>query len=125
MRKYLKIALFGFFVWLIPFVVSVPIFPLKESNRALFESIMPVIGTLSTVFFLIVYFRKIQAGFLKEGILVGIIWLAISLILDLLLFMEGPMKMSFPEYMADIGLVYLAIPTISIGLGYLLEIKNR
>jgi hypothetical protein len=31
MNKYLKVVLFGFFIWLIPFVVSVLIFPIRES----------------------------------------------------------------------------------------------
>ena len=124
MKSIKKALLYGFLVWLIPFIVSFLIFPLKSSNRALWESIMPVVITISAVPFLILYFSKLQAHFLKEAVLLGIIWLAISLILDLLLFMEGPMKMSFADYMMDIGLTYLMIPIISIGFGYLLE-KRR
>ena len=124
MKSIKKVLLYGFLVWLIPFIVSFLIFPLKSSNRALWESIMPVVITISAVPFLILYFSKLQAHFLKEAVLLGIIWLAISLILDLLLFMEGPMKMSFADYMMDIGLTYLMIPTISIGFGCLLE-KRR
>ena len=71
--------------------------------------------------FLILYFRKLGAGFLKEGVALGIIWFGISLVLDLLMFMWGPMKMTFANYMMDIGLTYLIIPTITIGFGYLIE----
>jgi len=74
--------------------------------------------------FLILYLRSIEADFLREGILLGLIWLAISLLIDLLLFMEGPMKMSFTDCMMDIGLTYLIVPTPSVGFGYLLE-KQR
>ena len=123
MKKYLKLGLFGFLVWLIPFVVSCIIFRLKASMPALFESIMPVVVVACTVVFAVVYLRKLKANFLKEGIIVGIIWLAICLVLDLLLFMEGPMKMSLADYMMDIGLVYLTIPTITVGLGWLLGKK--
>jgi hypothetical protein len=35
--------------------------------------------------------------------------------------MEGPMKMPFIDYMADIGLTYSLIPIITVGFGYLLE----
>jgi len=124
MKKYLKTVLFGFLVWLIPFAVSFVIFPLKSSNRPLFESIMPVVMTLCVVLFAVLYFRKIEAGFVKVGIVIGVIWLAVNLILDLMLFMEGPMKMSLAQYMADIGVVYLIIPTITIGFGCLLEMKR-
>ena len=125
MKKYLKIGLFGFLVWLIPFAVSFLIFPLRTSNRALFESIMPVVITICVVLFSIIYLRRIETDFLKEGILLGVIWCAISLIIDLLLFMEGPMKMSFTDYLMDIGLTYLIIPIVSVGFGYLLEKQRR
>jgi len=121
MKKYLRLGLFGFLVWLIPFVVSFFMFGLKTSSLALFESIMPVVVVICTVVFSVVYLRKVKADFLKEGIVVGIVWLVICLVFDLLLFMEGPMKMSFADYMMDIGLVYLMIPTITVGFGLLLE----
>ena len=124
MKSIKKALLYGFLVWLIPFIVAILLSSVRKHNRPLFESIMPVVITISAVPFLILYFSKLQAHFLKEAVLLGIIWLAISLILDLLLFMEGPMKMSFADYMMDIGLTYLMIPTISIGFGCLLE-KRR
>jgi hypothetical protein len=123
MKKYLKIALFGFLTWLIPFIVAFLIFQLKSSYRPLFESIMAVVVTASAVLFAILYFRKLISGFLREGILTGVIWFIINIILDLMLFMEGPMKMSFSDYMMDIGLTYLIIPVVTTGLGYLLQRK--
>ncbi len=120
MKKYLRLGLFGFLVWLIPFVVSCLIFPLKTSLPALFESIMPVVVVVCTVVFAVVYLRRVKARFLREGIVVGIVWLMICLVFDLLLFMEGPMKMSLADYMMDIGLVYLMIPTITVGFGWVL-----
>ena len=125
MKSYKLALLYGFFVWLIPFIVAFLIYPIRTSNRALFESIMPVVVTVAVVLFLISYFRKVEVNFLKEGILLGVIWFAISLVIDLMLFMpESPMKMSFVDYLMDIGLTYLIIPTISIGMGYLLERKR-
>ncbi len=110
--------LFGFLIWLIPFIVSILIFPLRTSNRALFESIMPVVVTLCAVVFSIMYFKKLDGGFVREGIVLGVIWFAISILIDLLMFMWGPMKMTFVEFMMDIGLTYLIIPTVAIGFGF-------
>lgn len=122
MRSYKLVLLYGFLIWLIPFGVAFPILPIKTSNRALFESVMPVVVTMCVVLFSVSYFRKVKAGFLKEGILLGMIWLAICLIIDLMMFMpESPMKMSLADYMMDIGLTYVIIPTICVGSGYLLE----
>jgi hypothetical protein len=115
--------LFGFFVWLIPFIVSIAIFPFRTSDRPLFESIMPVVVTLCAVVFSVLYFKKVQNRFIREGIMIGILWLAISIVIDLALFMQGPMKMDFIDYIKDIGLTYLIIPAITIGDGYLLRRK--
>ena len=89
MKKYLRLGLFGFLVWLIPFVVSCLIFPLKTSLPALFESIMPVVVVVCTVVFAVVYLRRVKARFLREGIVVGIVWLMICLVFDLLSALPG------------------------------------
>lgn len=119
--KFSKLLLYGFLVWLGPFAVSVLIYPLRSAQRPLFESIMPVVITACAVFFSVLYLGNVTSGFLREGIRLGATWLVISLSIDLLLFMEGPMKMSLLDYVKDIGLTYLIIPTITIGFGYLLE----
>jgi fumarate reductase subunit C len=85
---------------------------------------MAVVVTVSAVLFAILYFRKIASGFLRQGVLIGIIWFVINIVIDLMLFMEGPMKMSFADYMMDIGLTYLIIPAVTIGFGYLLQRKT-
>lgn len=117
---------FGFLIWLIPFLVAFLIFPLRDANRPLFESVMPVVVSICVVFFAVLYFNKLDRRFIKEGILVGIVWFVISLAIDLLMFMpESPMQMSFTDYMADIGLTYLIMPTVTVGFGYLLEKRGR
>jgi hypothetical protein len=73
------------------------------------------------VLFSVLYFRSVTSGFQKEGARLGAVCLAISLFIDLLLFMEGPMKMPLADYLKDIGLTYLIIPIITVGFGYLLE----
>lgn len=125
MRSIKKGILFGFLVWVIPFVVAILIFPIRNNDRPLFESIMPVVVVLCVVIFACLYFQKLQGRLLREGIILGVVWLAISLVLDLILFMpDSPMHMSFIDYLKDIGLTYLMIPAITIGFGYLLEKKR-
>ncbi len=121
MKQIKKALLYGFLIWLIPFVVAFMIFPIHESNRPLFESIMPVTITVAVVVFSILYFRKTEQAFLKEGLLLGAAWFTISLAIDLFMFLpaSSPMHMPFPEYMMDIGITYLIIPVITTGFGYL------
>ena len=109
-RNWKTIMLFGFLIWLIPFVVSFFIFPLRSSSRPLFESIMPVVLTSAVVFFTVRYLSKINREFVKEGIFIGIVWAVISLVIDLILFMpESQMQMTLSDYMMDIGITYLII----------------
>lgn len=123
--KSIKLSVtYGFLVWMIPFVVAFLIFPLRASDRPFFESIMPVVVTIVTVVLGILYFKKVESNFLKEGILLGIIFFAISVVIDLLMFSKGPMAISFVNYVKDIGFTYLLIPTITIGFGYLLDKKK-
>lgn len=126
MNKYLQVGLFGFFMWMITFGVSVLLSSLRTSQRPLFESIMPVVVTACAVVFSILYFRNLKAGFWQEGLLIGVAWLGINIAIDLpLLLSASPMQMSFADYMMDIGITYLIIPVITIGFGFLLEQKAR
>ncbi len=125
MNRYLKIGLFGFFVWLIPFVVSVLIFPLRAMQRPLFESIMPVVIAIWTVFFAMIYLSGLKSDFRKEGIYIGMAWFLMSIILDLLIFVEGSIRMSLWDYAMDVPVTYLMIPTITFGFGYLMEQYSR
>jgi hypothetical protein len=114
---------YGFLLWLVTFVFSVAIHPLKDtSNTApLFESLMAVALSLFTLWFLYLYFKGVSGDFAKAGLVAGIVWLVISILLDQLLFTWGPMQMSFVDYMYDIGLTYLMVPVITTCVGYLMD----
>jgi hypothetical protein len=120
-----KALLFGALVWVIPFVVALLIFPLRESWRALFESIMPVVVTVAAVSFGVAYFRDVRERLVREGVVIGLLWFAISVVIDLPLMLNAPIKMTAVEYAADIGLTYLIIPAVTIGLGAVIELAKR
>ena len=86
---------------------------------------MPVALTIVTVVFVNLYFRGGRICSMKEGALVGLMWLATNLLLDLPLFSYGPMRMSLREYVADIGLTYLIIPAITLGLAFQMTMQTR
>ena len=124
MNKNLKIVLYGFLVWLIPFTVSFIVFPLKTSMRPLFESIMPLVISIIVIILSYYYIKNLKTDFIKEGIIIGIVWFIISIALDLFMFLPAsPMQMSFTDYMMDIGLTYVMIPVITTGMGYMAQNK--
>ena len=44
-----------------------------------------------------------------------------SIVLDLMIFMQGPLKMSLWDYTTDVAVIYLMMPAITSGFGYLLD----
>jgi len=124
MNKYLKIIIFGFLVWLVPFVVSFFIYPLKTAGNPLFESIMPLTLTVIVVALAYLYLKNIETGFIKEGVVIGVIWFVINIAIDLVMFLPpSPMQMTLNNYMMDIGITYLMIPVITTGMGFMAENK--
>ena len=126
MKKFLKNVLFGFLAWLIPFI-SAFFFYTREGkltiDQLLFKSIMVVVGSVSAAILLVFYFKKIERSYLKEGIITGIIWFAVNILLDVLILI--PMSgMSLGSYFTQIGLGYLAIPAMTIAVGAALANKK-
>lgn len=126
-NKYIRNISYGFLAWLIPFISSLAFFT-KDGGLSidifLFKSIMIVVGSITAAFLLVSYFKRIDSGFLKEGIVVGIVWLAINLGLDLLILL--PMSgMSIADYFTQIGLRYIVIPVMAIMVGKILSNNSQ
>ena len=85
---------------------------------------MIVIGALTAVYLLVRIFKDIRQDHVRQGVNVGLIWLAVNWMLDfgILIPMSG---MSFENYFMEIGLRYLVIPIVAIGMGMALEQKNQ
>lgn len=119
MNKTLKLILYSILMWFVPFLVSFLIYPLKQSTNPFFESIMPVVITATVVVLTISYFKHQDKDFLREGAIIGISWFAISILIDLMMFLPpSPMHMGLSDYMMDIGFTYLIIPVVTLGMGY-------
>ncbi len=117
MKSFGKALAYGLLAWLIPFVVAFSVFIFHESNRALFESVMAVAVAGTAILCGLLYMRRIPNPGPKDGLYVGLLWWIVCVLIDLPMITAGPMEMSFGAYMADIGLTYVAIPVITLGLG--------
>ena len=119
--------LLGFLSWLIPFAVS---FLFYKPGGALvvpyatFKSTIMVVGVISGCYLLIKYFNITEGDFIKNGIIVGLSWFAINIILDVVILIPI-MKSTFTDYFMSIGIAYFSIPAISIAMGSLLKIKSN
>jgi hypothetical protein len=108
-----RAALLGLASWLIPFVISFFIFPLKKPNAPLFETLMMLI-VLSTAGVLFQRYFRGRTVSVREALSVGLLWLCINLAMDYPMFAYGPMKMQVWAYYSEIGLVYLTYPTFGL-----------
>jgi hypothetical protein len=122
----LKNILFGFLTWLIPLVISFLFY--KRSRELtipydLFKSVMIVVSSISGCYFLFRYFNLLNSDYVKNGLIIGLSWLFINIILDVFVLIPI-MKMNFSNYFLAIGLRYFVIPAMSITIGYLLSNKT-
>jgi hypothetical protein len=105
----------GFVSWLLPFVFGFIIFPLKQRNTALFESLMALVIVITAALLGRRYFRDAMPMSMTEAALVGSVWLAVNLILDYPMFAYGPMQMTAAHYYSEIGAGYLLYPAFLAG----------
>jgi hypothetical protein len=126
MNKLIKIAAYGFALWIVPFIASFP-FVDAQGNYTIpetfFKSIMVVAGAATGVILSVSYYAGVKRNFFGEGVVIGVVWLAINLSLDLVMVYAGFFRMTPAQYFTDIGLRYLCIPIYTIGMGYALKQK--
>ena len=122
-----KIVAFGFFVWLIPFLISF-LFYSPDGNVVidvfLFKTIMMVLSTGVAAFFMVIFFKSVDGCYLKQGLLLGFVWFAINLSLDLFILLSIS-QMTLDSYIAQIGLRYLTMPIMSTALAYIVQHKDQ
>ena len=120
MKSFKRALLYSLFIWLIVFATAFLLFPIHESNRPLFESIMPIALSLTTSFFAFRYLSKVESNFIREGLFFGIVVMVFSWLIDAALMLTpSPMQMTLSEYIQDIGLTYLMILPITVGFGFI------
>jgi len=81
MKKFLRLVLFGFLSWIVIFGASICLFGLKKENEHTFEILMGMVLTLCAVGFTLLYFRKVCAAFLREGVLLGLAFVTCNIFL--------------------------------------------
>jgi hypothetical protein len=115
MNKILKITGFGFIVWLIPTIITLLVSYLEFMS--FFDVVSALAIAITVIVFTYLYFRDINVDLVKEGVIIGIVWLIMSLILDIVLIYLGITKLSLMEYAIYVAPLYVIVPAITIGFG--------
>jgi hypothetical protein len=128
MDKNLKILFYGFLVWLIPFLVSVPLYspqgqPLYDLQ--VIKSFLIVIGSLVGAFLALRYFRSIEKEFAREGAILGFSWLILNSVIDITVLVYLLKGMDLSSWAGQIGIRYLLMPIMTIAMGMAMEMRGK
>ena len=111
---------FGFLAWLVPYVTAIPLMPLMESDEILFKTIMVVVGSLVGAFLTVIYFGGVRRSYLREGVLLGIVWLLLAWGLDFVALLPFS-QVTLGRYFLEIGLRYVGMLSPTVAVGYVLS----
>jgi hypothetical protein len=114
-KKILKISSFGFVVWLIPTLITLLLSSLNE--MFFFDVISAVSIALTVTVLSYIYFKDVGVHCVKEGMIIGLIWLIISIVLDIILILLDVTKLTLVQYSVYVAPLYVIIPAITIGFG--------
>lgn len=112
-------------MWLIPTLVTAILIYFPKTASYVFDVLTAVTVTISVAAFSYLYFSDIKANFIKEGVLLGVAWLIISVVLDIVLVILGVNKISLFEYAVMVLPLYVIIPAITIGYGLYIDQNTR
>ena len=114
----------GILIWIISTVLTEIFNPIFNSNLPHVNIIVPIITILVTGFFGIIYIRNIDANEVLEGLLAGILFVVIDIILDTLVFIlpntQNLIIGDYPLHAVSITIITISITTL---LGYLAQMK--
>jgi len=115
-----RVFLYGLGVWVGLVAVSLVLLPFEGDDDALYESIKAAALVAIALGFTIGYLRAVARSSAAEGVLVGVLWAAVVLALDLGLYALGAFTIGLGEYFTDVASSYLAIPVVTtLAMGFL------
>ena len=120
-----KLAIiFGIVIWALSYILSAIFGPIFAYTLPHIDFIIPLITIVVTGFFGILYIRNIDTNEVVEGILVGIVFIIIDIILDMIFFVlpnaPNPMFNHYTIHIISVAVITLSITTL---LGYLAQMK--
>ena len=102
-------------VWFIPTIITY--ITSFTSGLYLFDVISALSIAITVIVFAYIYFKDIDSHFIKEGIILGVVWLLISIVLDIILVLLGITKLTITQYAIYVAPIYIIIPVVTIGFG--------
>ena len=121
----LKLAIiYGIIVWVLTYIISSIFNPIFTDNLPHVNLVVPLSIILLTGLFGILYIRGIESNEVIEGVMLGIIFIIVDIILDMFVFIlpnhKIPLVNNYPLHVFSMIIIILLITTF---LGYLAQMK--
>ena len=118
MNKYLKIVLYGALIWVVPYALSMALFPsgIMTSMPDFFKNVMTLSGSAIGLIATVMYFKNEKKD-IKTAWTVSIIWVVVNWLLDFVLLMPYT-GYDFAAYFLDIGISYPAMVIGPLAIAY-------
>ena len=114
----------GILIWVFTYLISI-VFQIVTLDNVLYNTlILPLSIIIVTGFFGIIYIRNIDEDELIEGVLAGIIFIAIDIILDILFFIiPNNTNILFTNFLNHVILMGIIMLIMTSFLGYLAQMN--
>ncbi len=122
--KYKLGIICGLLIWFLTYLITNTIEPVVIENVTYVNIIIPLSIVIVTGFFGIIYIREINENEVIEGIKVGILFIIIDIICDLVFFVipqnRNILVENYPGHLILMTILVLVITTL---IGYLAQMK--
>jgi len=120
----LKLAIiYGVLIWVVTHVLQGIFNPIFHDNLPYFNIVFTIISIIVTGFFGILYIRNIDENEVDEGILAGVVFGVVYLILEFIFFIMFPKRLLIPNYSLNIASMVVITLLITTFLGYLAQME--
>lgn len=120
----LKLAIiYGALIWVLIHVLQGIFKPIFNYTLPYFNMLFTIISIVVTGFFGILYIRNINKNEVDEGILAGIVFGVVYLILDFLCLLLFPERFLIPNYPLNVASMIVINLLLTTFLGYLAQME--
>lgn len=122
MKPTLKRIGYGVILWAVPYGASIPLLSVMESAPMTFKALMVFIASIVGAVLAVYYFLSVEKNYLREAVVLACTWLVVNWVLDVVALLPFSHQ-TLPQYFMEIGIEYIGMMALIIGIGYLLEKK--
>ena len=122
--KLKKAIIFGILIWFITYILTSILNPIFTDNLPNINIVVPITIIIVTGFFGILYIREIDENEVMEGILAGIIFVIIDIILDSTIFiLPNRPVLIVEDFAVHVISMFVIVLSITTFLGYLAQMN--